>query len=273
MAVSLSPNDFKNILRRIKNIHTKSGISIIVEYFSDEHIIPVANSLRKANLIRHYMISSVPLINYCEMDNKLVSYNKNTIFIKNFNFNFDEDKRKFSPRFIHYHEISIFYHLKYIHSKMKKKEQHKYLLDNEEFIFDKYKWLNHGALEKGFYPRKMKSNKYKYYHNISKLEKHNNLNIALVNMNINVTNSINSFLGKPNLEFKRLLDVFEVLNNAKKSHCDMVVFPEISIPYSWLKQIADFSKSNDMAIIFGMEHFSISRKVYNYLSILLRKKI
>ena len=39
----------------------------------------------------------------------------------------------------------------------------------------------------------------------------------------------------------------------------MVVFPEISIPYNWLKLIADFSKLNDIAIVFGMEHFSISK--------------
>lgn len=265
MAISLSPNDFKNtFLRRIKNIHTKSDTSMIVEHFSDEHIIPIANKLRKTNLIRHYMVSAIPLINYCKMDKKIVSYNKNTISVKKFNFNFDEAKRKFSPRFIHYHEVSIFYHLKYIHSKMEKEELRKYLLDNEAFIFDKYQWLNHGAVEKEFYPKKISSNKYKYYHHIPTLEKHNDLNIALVNMDVNVTNSINSFLGKPNLEFKRVLDVFEVLNNAKKSHCNMVVFPEISIPHNWLKQIADFSKLNDIAIIFGMEHFSISRRVYNY---------
>lgn len=265
MAISLSPNDFKDtFLRRIKNIHTKSDTSMIVEHFSDEHIIPIANRLRKTNLIRHYMVSSIPLINYCVMDKEIVSYNKNTISVKKFNFIFDEKKRRFSPRFIHYHEVSIFYHLKYINSKMEKEELQAYLHDNETFIFDKYKWLNHGAVEKEFYPMKRQSNKYKYYHHIPTLEKYNDLNIALVNMNVNVTNSINSFLGKPNLEFKRLLDVFEVLNNAKKSHCNMVVFPEISIPYNWLKQIADFSKLNDIAIIFGLEHFSISKKVYNY---------
>jgi len=54
------------------------------------------------------------------------------------------------------------------------------------------------------------------------------------------------------------------LNNAKKTSCDMVVFPEISIPYNWLKLIADFSKLNDIAIIFGMEHFSINKNVYNF---------
>lgn len=265
MAISLSPNDFKNtFLQKIKNINSKNFISEIVEEYTDKKIIPAAHELRKANLIRHYMISSIPLINYCQTNSKIVPYNKNSIFIKKCDFEFDETKRQFSPRFIHYHEIAIFYHLKYLHKAMNTLDEDKYLSDTEKFIFETYKWINHGAVKKEFYPKNLKKTKYKYYHDISKLKKDNKLNIALVNMNVSVTNSINSFLGKPNLEFKRLLDVFEVLNNAKKSHCDMVVFPEISIPYSWLKQISDFSKLNDIAIIFGMEHFSISRKVYNY---------
>jgi hypothetical protein len=267
MAISLYPNDFENnFLKKLEYINTKSKDSQIFENISLQYIIPRAEYLRKSNLIRHYMISTIPLVNYCKT-RKSISFYSNKISIDDFNFNIDDDILEFSPRFIHYHEISIFYHLKYLHSKMKNREQKEYLENQEAFIFDKYNLFNKSPQNKEKYPKKDindKLNQDNYYHNISNKEKSNKLNIALVNAKVYIDNSINSFLGKSNLSFHRLLDIFEVLNTAKKTNCDMIVFPEIYIPFNWLKLIAEFSKLNDIAIIFGMEHFTINRYVFNF---------
>jgi len=268
MAISLYPNDFKNkFLKELGYIYTKNIDTKILEVISQNYIIPRANNIRKANLIRHYMVSSIPLSNYCKSMHP-ISYYKNKISIKDFKFNIDDKKIKYSPRFIHYHEISIFYHLKYLHNKMSNAEKNSYIRDIEDFIFDKYNIYNKTPQFKEKYPIKTNLNDVfinnNYYHNISVSPKKNKFNIALVNIKVNAQDSINSFKGKPNLSFHRLLDIFEVLNTAKKTNCDMIIFPEISIPYNWLKLISDFSKMNDIAIIFGMEHFSINKCVFNF---------
>jgi len=265
MAISLYPNEFEEkILKKLESINTKNIDTKILEHLALTYILPRSRDIRKSNLTRHYMISSIPLINYCKSKH-IVPYHSNTLSIDDFNFNIDDFKISFSPRFIHYHEISIFFHLKYLHNKMKPNEKKEYLNNQENFIYDKYNTFNKTPQVEKEYPSKEESEYTDmYYHDITNSPKKPTLNIALVNTKVNVVDSISSFEGKPKLYFQRLLDIFEVLNNAKKTSCDMVVFPEISIPYNWLKLIADFSKLNDIAIIFGMEHFSINKNVYNF---------
>lgn len=267
MAISLYPSDFEqNFLDELKNIYSKAQDTKLLEHLSIEFMIPRAKQLRKSNLIRHYMTSSIPLLNYCKHTENISFYDKN-ISINNFNFEIDESQINFSPRFIHYHELSIFFHLKFLHDKMSDEERNNYISNQEKFIFDMYHLFNKTPQSEHHYPKKIEqedSDNGKDYHHIPSKSNSYQLRIGLINTEVNIEDSIQSFLGKPNLSFNRLLDVFEVLNSAKKNNCDIVVFPEISIPYYWLKRIADFSKLNNIAIIFGMEHFTINKKVYNY---------
>jgi len=267
MAISLYPSDFEhNFLNELKNIYSKAQDTKLFEELSLEYMLPRAYELRESNLIRHYMISSIPLLNYCKDINNISFYNKN-VSINDFNFEIDEFQIGYSPRFIHYHELSIFFHLKFLHDKMSNEERNSYIFDQEKFIFGKYNLFNKTPQTEQQYPRKVvltEDHDEKYYHDIPTQYMNHPVRIGLVNTAVDIENSIQSFQGKPNLSFHRLLDVFEVLNSAKKNNCNIVVFPEISIPYYWLKRIADFSKLNNIAIIFGMEHFSINKKVYNY---------
>lgn len=274
MAISLQPYNFKKqFLGKITSIYNKNIDSKILEVALLNYIIPNANHLRNANLIRHYMISTIPLINYCSLKENHSLFRK-SINITKFNFNINPLKIKYSPRFIHYHEISIFYHLKFLHYKMNKKELEDYNNNKEKFIYEKYKYFNKTSKFKSAYPKKSAlSTRDKYYHDIKGNTNKNKLKIALVNTKVNVNNSISSFEGNPILTFHRLIDIFETLNTAKKNNVDMLIFPEVSIPYSWLKVIADFAKLNNIAIIFGMEHFSIKNTVYNYSVAILPFKI
>lgn len=242
-----------------------------------EKIIKKAKQLQKSNLIRHYMVSTLPLINYSKSKELIPLYN-NKNFINKFKFNIDEKKIKYSPRFIHYHEISIFYNLKFLYNKMTKKEKKLYLENQEKFIFEKYNSFNNNSQQDDirYYPKNnTQENSLKNYITIysDAVEKKDKLNVGLINTEVNVLNSINSFKGKPNLSFNRLLNIFKVLNSAKENKCDMIVFPEIAIPFSWLKILSDFSKSNDIAIVFGMEHFSIKKTVFNFSIAILPFKV
>jgi len=95
------------------------------------------------------------------------------------------------------------------------------------------------------------------------------LKIALANLKVNLNDDINSLSNKPNLDLNKLDIIHKILNLARRSYVDMVVFPEISIPLYWLNDLITFSKNNNIAIIGGLEHFSINQVAFNYSFVLL----
>jgi hypothetical protein len=273
ISISSCPSLFENnFFEKLDNVRTKSIESKLLQGYSLNKILDSSNNLRKSNLIRHYNIVSIPLLNYCDIEDSIPLHKKNFL-LKDFEFKINKIKIKYSPRFIHYHEISIFYHIKNLNNKLTDDEKNKYSENYEEFIYNEYQRLNNLNNENTLYPKKNYKDKDKYYHYISNNPNHSLLKIALINIKINIDNSINSFLGKPNLSFERLFDIYKILNEAKLNKADIIVFPEISIPYHWLNQLSDFSKRNNIAIIFGMEHFTVKKIVYNYSVAILPFKI
>jgi hypothetical protein len=92
----------------------------------------------------------------------------------------------------------------------------------------------------------------------------------MANLKVNPSNSTSSFLGKPNISFSRQLDLFCVLNEAIRTKSDMVIFPEISVPFSWLGNITEFVRKSNVALVCGLEHISSSDgKVFNYVATIL----
>lgn len=273
ISISSCPSLFENnFFEKLDNVRTKSIESKLLHEYSLSKILKNSNNLRKSNLIRHYNIVSIPLLNYCNIEGDIALHKKNFL-LKDFEFKINKIKIQYSPRFIHYHEISIFYHIKNLNNKLTDNEKSKYIENYEEFIYDEYQKLNNLKNMNTSYPKKYSNNKDKYYHYISNNPKHTLLKIALINIKIDINNSINSFIGKPNLSFERLFDIYKILNEAKLNSADIIVFPEISIPYHWLNQLSDFSKRNNIAIIFGMEHFTVRKTVYNYSVAILPFKI
>ncbi len=215
------------------------------------------------------MVTTSPLINFCHSRTRL-SFIDQSFSFDRFNFNLNKEQLEYSPRFIHYHEISIFYQLMYLHGKMSKSEEKQFLENREKFILSKYTKFN-GTNDNSHYPVLKKCEKQDQCskHIVGRSEKTlDKLQVGLVNIIVDEKDSIESFLGHPNLSFHRMFNIFEVLNLAAKNGCHIVVLPEISIPFHWLKLIADFSKLHGIAVVFGLEHFSVKTStetlVYNY---------
>ncbi len=89
------------------------------------------------------------------------------------------------------------------------------------------------------------------------LESHNkvNKNLAIANIKVLEENIKKSILRKPNLDRNRRKQIFKLLNDADRLNSDLIAFPEVSVPYSWIKLIAERSHKRFMGIVGGLEHW------------------
>lgn len=106
-----------------------------------------------------------------------------------------------------------------------------------------------------------------------KLEKVNK-NIAIANIKVNQSDILNSIKGNPNVKKERRKILFDLINEADKNEADLVVFPEVSVPYSWIRLLAERSHKRYMGIVAGLEHWVNKNKiVFNFMVTVLPFKI
>lgn len=263
MAFSLNISFLKEeIIKSIrKNIHTKNFTEQVYNDFTLENVQSTALKLVKTNMLRH-QYTFYPLLNYCEQKDEFDFTSKS---IRNVNFKISQDKLRFSPRFIHYYEICLFYTLKSLFVSEEKEVDY---FD----LFIKFNKLNKTKYE-GEFPQKTlpKSKRQKYSEIlIPKIKVKDKLKIAIANIKVDVNNSINSMLGKSNLNLNRLTDLNHILNLCLREKSELLILPEISIPFQWLDILSDFSKKNNIAIVCGIEHVKNKKQeVFNYSAVLL----
>ena len=76
-------------------------------------------------------------------------------------------------------------------------------------------------------------------------------------------------LGKPNLSSKRFDKIKILINEAIKKNVDLLVMPEMYVPYEWIESIVKISKDHQMAIVFGVEPIEHNGEIGNYLMMAL----
>lgn len=287
MAISLNVSFFKNkILSSIQeyspnksklvNALSKGIITIIIEK-SEQY----AKHIIDANMLRHNYVAH-PLLNYTNISDtpNFLDGNNSILFKPQIEILEDSKKIKYSPRFIHYHELSMFYFLKKFNNfnNDNNQEENNNLFFKE--ILSKYIQFNKmgdkiNDRNNNSYPKEISEDSSNKNFNTLKLASYksrNHLKIGIVSINVDINDSISSIKNQPNLTISRLDNIFKILNEAinSKHQCDLVVFPEISIPYRWLSLLAKFSKTNNLAIICGVEHFIDNNKqVFNYVATIL----
>lgn len=227
-----------------------------------EEIDKEAKILLDSNMFRQ-QYSFFPLLNYCEQKFNF-SYTDLTIKKKT-NFKFNDFKIRFSPRFIHYHELVYFHYLRRWNTE---KNDKNFFIERKALK----EYLRYNKLDENngydlFYP---KSNNNKYNSKLKEIEIYSkkitgNLKIGIANLKVLAKDSINSMLNNSNLSFKRLDELNIILNQAIKNNCDLLIFPEICLPYQWVSILTNFSRKNEIGIITGIEHFTQKNKVYNYM--------
>lgn len=270
MASSLNILFFDDaILRQIRELNQKDHINTYLNFLTFDYIQQRAKNLIQANLCRQHLIY-YPLINYCKQSGNFNFLSKH-LHEDQVNYEFDLIKIKYSPRFIHYNEFCLFHHFKNLFQNTPSSVDKTYKNVFDDFIknnsLSRYRKKYEHAFPVLTPFASKKNNSEGIRISIQSKRKVDKLKVGIVNLKVDSLNSINSMKNKPNLEFQRFDQINHVLNESiGKQKADLIIFPEISIPYQWLPHLTAFSKKHQIAIICGLEHITNSAKnVFNYV--------
>lgn len=261
--------------------HYKSKKQILYEIKTIEHD---AENFRESNLIRHNYIA-FPLINYTDYSNSLINWDKIENYFASASNKLNSKKIATSPRFIHFDEYYLFCFLEGILSNDKTGMINFKIKDDFK---KQYLAKISPNLPKGELPISMSTRQIKFIKNsnlnsflvfdyciptkISVPEKgYDPIKIGVVNIKIKEENIKLSYLPskKANLSFERQRELFKILNLAKKEKCDLLILPELSVPYRWLPFMVNYSRHHQIGLIFGMEYWLAKQPkeiAYNFIA-------
>lgn len=242
--LSLALLDIDVILGEKKT--SNKSIKLISEIVRNSfYLKKLTKQFRTSNLIRHYLVSW-PLANYTDYTGDLT---KENTYFSLLDFELNDRKILRSPRYIHADDYQLFDLIKAIYSK----KLHKFTKENKhhkDYCTVK-KIKNNKALKLKFKNQK----------------KTTKLKIALANMQINQS-SIESACRKdrePDISYERQKNLYKILNAANEENADILLLPELSIPVSWLPFMASHARRQQIALIFGLEHWVIDDIAYNLI--------
>ena len=91
------------------------------------------------------------------------------------------------------------------------------------------------------------------------------LKVGLINTKLNMQDFEKRLIGNPNLTLKRFNRIKLLINDAIKNKVDLLLMPEMYVPFEWIGEIINASKVHQMCMIFGVEPIVIESKVHNYI--------
>jgi hypothetical protein len=97
------------------------------------------------------------------------------------------------------------------------------------------------------------------------------LKIAIANVCVSDVCDLENALKskKSNRKYERYHALTDLVNAAIKEHTDMLVLPENYVPIEWLPALASKMAKANIAIVTGVEHMIVGKKVYNYTAVIL----
>lgn len=202
-------------------------------------------ALREANLMRHHLIP-FPLINYTKYRGALTSINFNRDDLK-----LDAKKTRFSPRYIRFDECCMFA------AMIRGSEASESAIN---FAQELYKNFNGRSENQVGFPSNVIQ--------ISPLnpDLHSRIRVALCNCYVDHDEVALSYCGQPAITIKRLRQLHHLLNDivrwqkkhphsyVQRKNIDLIVFPEVCIPYSWAPILVNWARKHQVGIICGLEH-------------------
>lgn len=231
---------------------SKRLVRLIETHFDEVYMI--ADHFRRSNLLRHQWVAW-PLLNYTAYDGSLVEINRDDLeSLQNWSV---KDAEKGTPRHIHEDERQLFNLLRLMMSPTG---------PGESFFFeDEAPVRNRNGDRRPVNPRILK--KTILGESVEKLV------IGIANMHVDEQDIAASYepLRVPNTSWDRQAKLFNLLNLAERERprCDMLVLPEVSVPYSWLPFMVAHARQTQMALVFGLEHWVCRKTAYNLLVTIL----
>lgn len=98
-----------------------------------------------------------------------------------------------------------------------------------------------------------------------KSNKKDSIKVGLINVKLFKENFVSRLKNSPNLSYKRFDSIKKIINDAIKNEVELLLMPEMYIPYEWVDAIVKISKDHQMAIIFGVEPILNGNAVGNYI--------
>lgn len=237
-------------------------------------------------MARHkYM--QVPLLNYvADEEEKLDLVHHDAYFndVKS-DLTLSKYKKKYSPRFVNFDEVTGFHFLNRIMQVTDEGELPK--LNEDDYInnaYEDYKCINSATFQNlddegvaSLFSSRVASPEGKAFH-IRDLEINDhaymeNMKVGLVSMDITDEVLSHKYMRKPKVTSDRLTRLRKVLDHAEQEKVDLLVFPEISIPVSYLFWIAEYARIKQRAMIFGLEHWIVGNQALNIVVTLLPLKV
>lgn len=95
------------------------------------------------------------------------------------------------------------------------------------------------------------------------------INVGISNVHTSSNDIETAILHTSSLDGKKRMRHIDILNQAEKIRTDILLLPEVFVPFDWLCAYADESRRKQRAMVFGLEHFSLNNICYNLAITLL----
>ena len=258
-------------LNRTLSLVWGEDISKLIESFSDSKIkISLRESYISKRMSNKYIIAMPLEILSCPADKVKANINL-TEFSDVFDYlqkneNTDKSDYEFSPYFLQAQDIAFAAFFKLICNNKQK--------TYAEYIEEIKREINDAPIEST--PLSELSASSKIDNLLIKVGKQNKskLNIAIANVNVSRVYNLENILKgkKPNRKYSRYRALAELINIAIKERehkADILVLPENYVPIEWLPTMASKAARENIAIITGIEHIIVNKRVYNYTATIL----
>jgi hypothetical protein len=267
--------------------------------------IDLAPLFRNSNLLDNKLVA-FPLYNYFVVNQQIPDLYNMSFEIAKASISkpfLDKEKVRYSPRFINLDEYSVAYNLLNVEKTNKRDYPEKlyseYHIILQSFGNDFYEHFNlefHKKVHKN-YPRAIIE-----MESTPDGDKPNELFIALANMNLSRHNMIpHGLINWKQCTIERKRELYRILNEAyfpkfeqkvrikypDRYHREVdvtfeqeeawapvhfLLFPEVSIPYEWLSDVAAFSKRSGIAIVCGIKYVKFGKRIINSVATVLPSK-
>lgn len=278
LKLSLSQATSLNILF----LQTDKIKTFLLELGWCEEIVNIARVICNGHYIRHHLVI-YPVFNFIkEIAETEFDYTARSI--KHYLAKIEATKSfawtsKTIPRFIHFHELQMFFILKDIVEIVKTKKPDG--INSEDICkmtCTQFKNLNRLNMKDAELPKVFKSNAETknfdsnndlirvFSHEIPKDKKSKvkkSIRFGIVNMEVSEELLLDNLLYDKDLTKKAFFRISSILNESNKNNTDYTVFPECSIPANWLPLFVNESKRKESSYFFGLEHFDFKGMVFN----------
>ena len=280
--LALNPND-EQVGKVWKKVNDASD-----KKFKDNLLKEKASFIRKANMFRHDLV----LIDGLNLTEALFDFKVNLTQndLKNVVFQEDEFVCYLSPRTVRFEYLNIlrcYRHSSEISTELDKESDNISLREIE----DKYWNLNHDW--ENIFPQNISDGIQKKLGDDNRMIHGNdeyiiirdtvslstpcapNKRVALANLKVNPSNFMNVVkYQRENLTYSRYELLCKIVNEACQEKSQILILPELSVPFDYLNVLVEQVKRFDMAVITGLE-YHIKRKkededrIYNCVATIL----